>query len=97
MRQKVNMATAIVQRAQQMYPQRLSSAVEMIGVNPPYGKKVVDARTRDDQIVRLLPADLAALAQTNPQEYMKTQERLQVLQQRASAQGPLPAQGTFEE
>ena len=97
MKQKVNQMTAIVQRAQQMYPERLEAAVNALGVNPPYGKKVVDSRTRDNQIVRMLPADLQALAQSDPQQYMKTQERLQVLQQRAAGEAPLPAQGDFEE
>lgn len=93
---KVNQATSIVQRAQQMYPQYLQAAVNSIGVNPPYGKKVVSAETRDKQILAMTPQDHAALAQTDPQQYMKTQERLQTLQQRAAERGPLPGQDTFE-
>lgn len=97
MRQKMNVATRIVQRAQQMYPPRLNAAVNYIGTNPPYGKKIVDSRTRDKQILQMLPQDLEQLAVTDPQTYMKTQERLQVLQQRASDQEPLPAPDQFEE
>lgn len=96
MKQKVNQMTAIVQRAQQMYPERLEAAVNALGVNPPYGKKVVDSRTRDRQILSMPQDQLAALAQSDPQQYMKAQERLQALQQRAAGEAPLPGRDTFE-
>lgn len=96
MKQRMNQMTAIVQRAQQLYPDRLEAAVNALGVNPPYGKKVVDSRTRDKQILSMPPDQLAALAQSDPQQYMKTQERLQVLQQRAAGEAPLPGRDTFE-
>lgn len=96
MARKVNLATEIVQRAQSMYPDYLKSAVDYIGANPPYGKKVVSPQTRDKQIARMLPQDIAALAATDPQAYMKTVERLQELQQRASTSEPLPAPDAYE-
>lgn len=96
MRSRVSMPTAIVQAAQKRYPQMLNAAVEHIGIDPPYGKEKIDPRTRDNQLVRMLPTDLQALAQTDPKAYMNVQERLQVLQDKASQQEPLPAQGAFE-
>lgn len=95
MTRKVNMMTDIVQRAQAMYPGRLQAAVQYIG-QPAYGKKIVDRRTSDAALVRMLPDQIAALAQTDPKTYMDSQERLSTLRQRAAGMPPLPAPGDYE-
>lgn len=96
MKRKVSMPTAIVQAAQARYPQVLDAAVQHIGVNPPYGKEKIDARTRDQQLVRMLPEQIQSLAATDPQGYMNAQERLSTLRERAAEQPPLPAPDSYE-
>ena len=95
MRAKVNKMTATVQQAQAMYPGRLAAAVDYIG-QPAYGKQQIDRRTADNQLVRMLPDQLQALAQTDPQAYTNAQDRLATLRERAADQESLPGQGTYE-
>lgn len=96
MRRKVSMPTAIVQRAQQMYPGRLQTAVDYIGTDPPYGKRVITRQAADNQLVRMLPTQLLALARSDPQAYQNATKRLVELREKASQQDPLPEQGAFE-
>ena len=90
------MPTAIVQAAQKRYPQMLNAAVEHIGIDPPYGKEKIDPRTRDNQLVRMLPDQIQALAQTDPKAYMNAQERLSTLRERAAGEPPLPSPDAYE-
>ena len=96
MNRKVSMPTAIVQRAQQLYPERLQGAVDYLGTNPPYGKERITRAKADNQLVRMLPDQLQALAQSDPKAYMDAQQRLATLQDKSTNQEPLPAQGAFE-
>ena len=93
---KVSMPTAIVQAAQKRYPQILSAAVQHIGVDPPYGKQKVTSQTYDNQLVRMLPDQLAQLAQTDPAAAQSANARIATLRQKAAGQIPLPAQDSYE-
>lgn len=96
MSRKMSLPTAIVMAAQRQYPKMLAAAVAHIGVDPPYGKEKIDSRTYDQRLVRMLPEQLAAMAQSDPQGAQQAQQRLGSLQERADSETPLPGQGTWE-
>ncbi len=93
---KVSMPTAIVQAAQKRYPQILAAAVQHIGVDPAYGKQKISSQSYDNQLVRMLPDQLAALAQTDPQAYGEAQQRLADIRQKNDAEPKIPGQGQYE-
>jgi len=96
MKRKMNTMTAIVQMAQKQYPVQLKAAVDHIGIDPPYGKEKIDPRTRDARLVRMLPEDLQALAQSDPKAYADASDRLAVLRQRAAQETASPAPDAYE-
>lgn len=91
-RRRENLPTTIVRRAQQLYPERLKGAVEYIGT-PQYGQKLVDRKTADNQLVRMLPEQLQQLAMTDPQKYQQSMDRLTTLRENHA---PLPGGGGYE-
>lgn len=96
MRQRANLMTDIVQRAQKMYPERLQQTIDQLSGGIPYGKERIDQRTYDKRVARMTEDDLTTLAQSDPLAYMDAVDRLRVLRSRASQDEPQIAPDAYE-
>lgn len=95
MKQKVSPATDIVQRAQAAYPGNLDAVRSYFGPIP-YGQQKVSRATADRNLAQMSPLDLANLSMTNPAAAETAAQRLQTIDERASALPPLPASDQYE-